>query len=120
SSPPPPPRRSPRRYSRSAGAARRASRVSSDRPRARTRVFAVLALLLAVAVVVVVVVALAPSSSNAPAHHIVRLKTTNVTIIPGRTRRQLDALLRSQGVKGSYFNDTRSSPLLNPHSYGAP
>ena len=81
---------------------------------------AVLALLLAVAVVVVVVVALVPSSSNAPAHHIVRLKTTNVTIIPGRTRRQLDALLRSQGVKGSYFNDTRSSPLLNPHSYGAP
>jgi UPF0755 protein len=83
-------------------------------------VIAVLALLLAVAVVVVVVVALVPSSSNAPARHVARIKTTNVTIIPGRTRRQLDRLLRSQGVKGSYYKDTRSSLLLNPHSYGAP
>jgi UPF0755 protein len=65
-------------------------------------------------------VTLTSSTSNTPAHHVARLKTTNVTIIPGRTRRQLDALLRSQGVKGSYLNDTRSSPLLNPHSYGAP
>jgi cell division protein YceG involved in septum cleavage len=118
--PPTDPSPPPHRYPRSAGGARRASRVSSDRPRGRTRVLAVLALLLAVAVVVVVVVALVPSSSNAPAHHVVRLKTTNVTIIPGRTRRQLDALLRSQGVKGSYFNDTVSSPQLNPHSFGAP
>src|SRR5207248_3914201 len=88
--------------------------------RGRARLIAVLALLLAVAVVVVVVVALVPSSSNAPAHHVVRIKTTNVTIIPGRTRRQLDKLLHSQGVKGSYYHDTRSSRLLNPRSYGAP
>jgi len=46
--------------------------------------------------------------------------TSEVTIIPGRTRRQLDAILRRQGVKGSYFADTRSSPLLRPVSYGAP
>ena len=119
----PPPRLPPRsqhRYPRSAGGARRAGSGQPDRRRAPARLMALLALLLAVAVVVVLVVTLTSSSSNAPAHHVVRLKTTNVTIIPGRTRRQLDALLRSQGVKGSYLNDTRSSPLLNPHSYGAP
>ncbi len=120
--PPPPPaaRRSTRRHGRSAGEARRRSRVSSDRRRGRTRVLAVLALLLAAAVVVALVVVVMHSNSNTSPRHIVRIKTTNVTIIPGRTRRQLDALLRSQGVKGSYFKDTVSSPLLNPHSYGAP
>src|SRR5205823_5302832 len=98
----PPPRasrRSSRRYPRSAGTARTASRAHSDHRLGRARLIAVLALLLAVAVVVVVVVALVPSSSNAPPHHVVRIKTTNVTIIPGRTRRQLDKLLHSQGVK---------------------
>jgi UPF0755 protein len=45
---------------------------------------------------------------------------TEVTITPGHTRRQIDALLRAQGVKGSYLAETRSSPLLNPLSYGAP
>jgi uncharacterized YceG family protein len=45
---------------------------------------------------------------------------TEVTIIPGRTRRQIDGLLRSQGVKGSYYDATRSSPLLRPSWYGAP
>lgn len=45
---------------------------------------------------------------------------TEVTITPGHTRRQVDALLRSQGVKGSYYADTRSSPVLDPSSYGAP
>jgi UPF0755 protein len=47
-------------------------------------------------------------------------KVTEVTIIPGRTRVELDRLLRSQGVKGSYLADTRRSALLNPASYGAP
>jgi UPF0755 protein len=47
-------------------------------------------------------------------------KVTDVTIIPGKTRRQVDALLRSQGVKGSYNADTRSSRLLRPYWYGAP
>lgn len=47
-------------------------------------------------------------------------KTSNVTIIPGKTRREIDALLRSQGVKGSYLASTRHSPILNPASYGAP
>jgi uncharacterized YceG family protein len=47
-------------------------------------------------------------------------KVTNVTIIPGDTRRQLDPLLRSQGVKGSYLAATRGSPLLPLAVYGAP
>jgi uncharacterized YceG family protein len=45
---------------------------------------------------------------------------TQITITPGRTRRQIDGLLRTQGVKGSYYADTRSSQTLNPSSYGAP
>ncbi|MBV8999636.1 MAG: endolytic transglycosylase MltG [Solirubrobacterales bacterium] len=47
-------------------------------------------------------------------------KTTNITIIEGRTRAQIDALLRAQGVPGSYVVATRHSPLLNPADYGAP
>lgn len=47
-------------------------------------------------------------------------KVTEVTIIPGRTRSQVTALLRSQGVSGSYSADTRHSPVLDPASYGAP
>jgi uncharacterized YceG family protein len=46
--------------------------------------------------------------------------TTGLTITPGRTRRQIDALLRAQGVTGSYYAATRSSPRLNPTAYGAP
>jgi uncharacterized YceG family protein len=45
---------------------------------------------------------------------------TQITITPGRTRRQIDDLLRAQGVKGTYYGDTRSSRLLNPSLYGAP
>jgi UPF0755 protein len=45
---------------------------------------------------------------------------TNVTIIPGDTRAQVDARLRSEGVSGSYAAGTRSSPLLRPTWYGAP
>jgi peptidoglycan lytic transglycosylase G len=47
-------------------------------------------------------------------------KTTDLTIVEGKTRRQVDALLRSQGVHGSYYADTRHSKLLNPSKYGAP
>ncbi len=45
---------------------------------------------------------------------------TGLTITPGRTRRQIGTLLRGQGVSGSYYLTTRSSPLLNPTAYGAP
>jgi uncharacterized YceG family protein len=47
-------------------------------------------------------------------------KTTEVTTIPGKARSQIDALLRSQGVRGSYVADSRHSSLLNPAAYGAP
>ncbi len=47
-------------------------------------------------------------------------KTTNITIIEGRTRAQINDLLRTQGVPGSYFAATRSSPLINFAAYGAP
>jgi UPF0755 protein len=47
-------------------------------------------------------------------------KTSNLTIVEGKTRRQVDALLRSQDVHGSYYADTRHSKLLNPSKYGAP
>ncbi len=47
-------------------------------------------------------------------------KVTNITIIEGRTRAQIDALLRSQGVNDSYVVDSRHSPLINLAAYGAP
>jgi peptidoglycan lytic transglycosylase G len=47
-------------------------------------------------------------------------KTTNITITEGRTRAQINALLRSQGIKGSYYAATRRSPLINFAAYGAP
>jgi UPF0755 protein len=47
-------------------------------------------------------------------------KVTNVTIIEGRTRAQVNDLLRSEHVPGSYFVATRRSPLINLAAYGAP
>ena len=47
-------------------------------------------------------------------------KTTNITLIEGRTRAQINDLLRTQGVSGSYFAATRSSPLIKLSAYGAP
>jgi UPF0755 protein len=46
--------------------------------------------------------------------------STYVTIIEGLARRQVDSLLRSQHVRGSYLAATRHSPLLDPAAYGAP
>jgi peptidoglycan lytic transglycosylase G len=45
---------------------------------------------------------------------------TELTLIEGKSRHQIDALLRSQGIHGSYIAATRHSPLLNPARYGAP
>lgn len=47
-------------------------------------------------------------------------KTTEVTIVPGRTRTELARLLHNQGVKGSYLASTRHSALLKPTAFGAP
>lgn len=46
--------------------------------------------------------------------------TTMLTLVEGKSRQQIDALLRSQGIRGSYVAATRHSPLLNPAHYGAP
>ncbi len=43
-----------------------------------------------------------------------------LTLTPGRTRAQIDKLLRAQGIHGSYRAATRHSRLLDPRSYGAP
>ena len=45
---------------------------------------------------------------------------TNITIVEGRTRAQIDALLKAEGVTGSYFVATRHSPQINFTAYGAP
>jgi UPF0755 protein len=45
---------------------------------------------------------------------------TELTVTEGRTRRQISALLRTEGIPGHYFADTHHSPLLDPHAYGAP
>jgi UPF0755 protein len=47
-------------------------------------------------------------------------KTSEVTMVPGETRRQFDARLRSDRVKGSYLAATRRSRLLPLSVYGAP
>lgn len=46
--------------------------------------------------------------------------TTEVTIVPGHSRSQVNALLRAQHVRGSYLAATRHSRLLDPARYGAP
>jgi uncharacterized YceG family protein len=46
--------------------------------------------------------------------------STYATIIEGLSRRQVDGLLRSQHVRGSYLAQTRHSRLLRPSAYGAP
>ena len=46
--------------------------------------------------------------------------TSELTLIPGKTRLQVQTLLNSQGITGSYVAQTRHSPLLNPRAYGAP
>jgi UPF0755 protein len=46
--------------------------------------------------------------------------TVNLTIIPGRSRRQVQAQLRADGIGGNYVRATRRSPLLDPAQYGAP
>ncbi|HUA44793.1 MAG TPA: endolytic transglycosylase MltG [Solirubrobacteraceae bacterium] len=47
-------------------------------------------------------------------------KVTNITIIEGRTRAQVNDLLRAEGVAGSYFAVSRRSPLIDFAAYGAP
>ncbi len=45
-------------------------------------------------------------------------RVTELTITEGQTRHSIDALLRAQGVRGSYLAATRRSPLVDPRTYG--
>jgi UPF0755 protein len=47
-------------------------------------------------------------------------KVTELTITEGRTRHEVDQLLRQQRVRGSYLAATRHSRLLNLRAYRAP
>jgi UPF0755 protein len=47
-------------------------------------------------------------------------RTTNVTVIPGRTRRQIALLLHKQGVHGRFLTDSSHTTILNVAAYGAP
>jgi UPF0755 protein len=47
-------------------------------------------------------------------------KTSQLTISEGHTRQYVAQLLRRQKIKGNYLAETRHSPLLDPHKYGAP
>lgn len=46
--------------------------------------------------------------------------TVTVTIIPGRSRRQVQAELQTDGIKGNYLRATVRSAHLKPEQYGAP
>jgi UPF0755 protein len=46
-------------------------------------------------------------------------KTTDITITEGRTRAEVDRLLRKTSLQGSYLAVTRRSPILRPQQYGA-
>jgi UPF0755 protein len=98
-----------RRRRRAAGASR------STRRRGLTR----LALLAAVlALIAGVVLAVRSRSSSHPAAVIPPV--VRVVIPEGETRAQIAALAAHEGLKGSYLDASRSSPLLRPASYGAP
>ena len=46
--------------------------------------------------------------------------TVELTVIPGRSRRQVQAQLAADGVRGSYLRATIASKLIDPAQYGAP
>ena len=47
-------------------------------------------------------------------------KTEKYTITEGRTRQEINRLLKKTTLKGSYLATTRKSKLLSPQRYGAP
>lgn len=47
-------------------------------------------------------------------------RTSQLTISEGHTRQYVSQLLHRQKIKGDYLAQTRYSPLLDPHAYGAP
>ena len=78
-------------------------------------------LLLVIAAVLVAIVAVHRLTRSAPPPPAPRVeRTTDVTIIPGHSRRQVQRLLNESGIPGSYLRATLRSPLLDPTQYGAP
>lgn len=75
------------------------------------------AMLVLAAVVVVVVVAVTQHHHKPPPPAI---RTVNVTVLPGISRRQLQQRLHDSGIPGNYVAATVSSPLIDPARYGAP
>jgi UPF0755 protein len=47
-------------------------------------------------------------------------KRTKITITEGRSRAEISGLLKKTSLRGNYYNQTKTSPLLSPRSYGAP
>jgi UPF0755 protein len=79
------------------------------------------ALLALVAVVVALLAVVHGLTRHSPAPTTPRVeRTTNVTIIPGHSRRQVQAVLHASGIRGNYMRATVRSPLLDPTQYGAP
>ena len=84
------------------------------------RIVAILALLAAAGAAVAIVVAVINRLNRHTPPPPPPVRTVNVTIIPGHSRRQLQKLLHRSGIRGNYLAATRHSPLLNPRRYGAP
>jgi cell division protein YceG involved in septum cleavage len=90
----------------------------SRRPRRmRSRWFALLALLVIGVIVAAIVYSLTRSSHTAT---VTAPPVVKVLIPEGKTRLQIAQLASKSGLTGSYRRAARSSPLLNPVSYGAP
>jgi uncharacterized YceG family protein len=47
-------------------------------------------------------------------------RVSELTLVEGKSRAQVAALLRSEHIRGNYVAATRHSRLLNPRAYGAP
>jgi len=90
-------------------------------PRSRRRSWiARLSALLALAAVVVAVVALLHAHNSKSTAPPASPPVVKVLIPEGKTRAQIAQIAAADGLKGSYRVASRTSPLLNPASYGAP
>jgi cell division protein YceG involved in septum cleavage len=90
-------------------------------PRSRRRSWiARLSALLALAAVIVAVVALLHAHNSKSAAPPAPPPVVKVLIPEGKTRAQIAQIAVADRLKGSYGAASRSSPVLNPASYGAP
>lgn len=88
--------------------------------RARRSPLARVAGLVALAVVALAVVLVARSMHKKDVKTIPPPQVVKVLIPEGKTRAQIAQIARAQKLTGSYADASRSSPLLDPASYGAP